>query len=1167
MLEQQFNEDGIGMVKIEPSFEDSLDGQPDFDESTELNDEITKKDSNLKDENRKVADKTQNLCQNRRQSSQAKQKKIDFEKIFSENKHRFDMSCDVCPKSFDSLDEAKTHYATAHDNPYGYIKCCNLKLNYRCVIKKHLDWHLEKFKCEQCGKVCREHQALKVHMKQHSDDAREQYICDLCKKRFTSKVGIRRHLHWHTENNKKTDDDQCRKFIADNFDLNCDQCSYVFTTFHDARRHYKDLHNEKKGYIKCCDIKLNEYWQVIDHYIGHRNPSHFKCEICNKCYADRKKFYLHKRRHNQASTMSFICDFCGKKFRSKETISRHFFAKHIDAEPTFECKICHKRFQLMSLLRNHHYAVHREKKEKLVCETCGKSFNVKANFDKHMLSHADKSQRLAQRKQCDHCGEWVMSKSGLYYHEIMHKSGVQKCNQCEMELPHKLALLAHIRKCHRELKHKCKFCDKSFDILSKLKEHEDGHTRQNVYPCKYCNRAFTVQCSRQTHERRNHPDEIRERKKMRKLLEFPAQANTFVQMSGKCCRLCSCTNASNYLDIFSDAGIEMNISKIIGEHFKHEVRESDTFPNYVCQSCWQTTDAFHELYEKSKLSMEKFLNPTIKLETNYWQSNNEVHYIEESQLLTDSVKLEPSIVDSDSNENDRIDLDENTNDENSNEENSNEESDENGMNEVDQDNSGFNKERPISKKKQQRTKRKSKALQFEKLFTENRQLFDMNCDFCETKFETLDDARQHYAKVHKNPKGYIKCCNIKLIYPCKVVQHLQRHLEPLKFKCTKCPKVYLTDRELAKHIDSRHKGAPIRKEKTVPCKICRKMFTTEQSLDYHMRRHQEKDESEDGQFVKFIAENFDMKCDHCDTVFSAFHDARRHYKEFHNDDKGYLKCCKVKLRELWHVRDHIRSHLDPECFKCNACGKSFSTGMMLTQHKRRHKLTLNKRFVCDYCGKLCRDKHAIIRHLFTNHVNSEPEYECDVCHKKFQLASLLKSHKYTVHREKKANQICYICGKGFYVKFHLDKHMLSHAEKSERLAESKQCEWCGEWLMTRSGIYYHQQKHTSGIQKCDECQAEFTNRVALLGHIRQYHREHKFKCTYCDKTFATNSKMKAHEESHTRHKVYQCRFCPRTFSVPSSRRTHTRRNHLEEIKRRKKTEDVTIAQKKLTVDN
>lgn len=73
----------------------------------------------------------------------SKKKKVEFEKLFLENKHRFDMSCDACPTSFDTLDEARNHYAVDHNNPRGYIKCCNVKLIYRCKVVKHLSRHLE----------------------------------------------------------------------------------------------------------------------------------------------------------------------------------------------------------------------------------------------------------------------------------------------------------------------------------------------------------------------------------------------------------------------------------------------------------------------------------------------------------------------------------------------------------------------------------------------------------------------------------------------------------------------------------------------------------------------------------------------------------------------------------------------------------------------------------------------------------------------------------------------------------------------------------------------------------------------------------------------------------------------------------------------------------------
>lgn len=107
---------------------------------------------------------------------------------------------------------------------------------------------------------------------------REIFVCDICKKTYTSKIYLSKHLKWHTDGrNRSADNEQYKNFITDNFDMSCDQCNdVVFTTFHDAKRHYRDVHNEKKGYIKCCDQKLNQLWLVIDHIRSHLEPQCFK---------------------------------------------------------------------------------------------------------------------------------------------------------------------------------------------------------------------------------------------------------------------------------------------------------------------------------------------------------------------------------------------------------------------------------------------------------------------------------------------------------------------------------------------------------------------------------------------------------------------------------------------------------------------------------------------------------------------------------------------------------------------------------------------------------------------------------------------------------------------------------------------------------------------------
>lgn len=120
------------------------------------------------------------------------------------------------------------------------------------------------------------------------------------------------------------------------------------------------------------------------------------------------------------------------------------------------------------------------------------------------------------------------------------------------------------------------------------------------------------------------------------------------------------------------------------------------------------------------------------------------------------------------------------------------------------------------------------------------------------------------------------------------------------------------------------------------------------------------------------------------------------------------------------------------------------------------------------------------------------------------------------------------------------------------------------------------QLHSNKIQKCDECGVVLSTRPALLTHIRKYHRAHKFNCNYCEKTFEIDSLRRViwhfpcdniffifflicsmsilfqtHEESHTRHKTFQCKHCPKVFTVHVSLQTHTRRNHPEQIKRKK----------------
>lgn len=56
----------------------------------------------------------------------------------------FDLTCDEssCEVTFTSLKDAKSHYADVHNNPDGYIRCCNQRFKFHLNAREHIKWHL-----------------------------------------------------------------------------------------------------------------------------------------------------------------------------------------------------------------------------------------------------------------------------------------------------------------------------------------------------------------------------------------------------------------------------------------------------------------------------------------------------------------------------------------------------------------------------------------------------------------------------------------------------------------------------------------------------------------------------------------------------------------------------------------------------------------------------------------------------------------------------------------------------------------------------------------------------------------------------------------------------------------------------------------------------------------
>ncbi|XP_058463571.1 gastrula zinc finger protein XlCGF67.1-like [Malaya genurostris] len=94
----------------------------------------------------------------------------------------------------------------------------------------------------------------------------------------------------------------------------------------------------------------------------------FVCEVCSKHFEDQKKLIRHRKIH---SHRRLKCEYCGVYLKSKSSYSSHI-QRHKNGRQ-FECDMCGKCFSDRRDLRAH-TMVHDPQAERFRCFTCGKDF-------------------------------------------------------------------------------------------------------------------------------------------------------------------------------------------------------------------------------------------------------------------------------------------------------------------------------------------------------------------------------------------------------------------------------------------------------------------------------------------------------------------------------------------------------------------------------------------------------------------------------------------------------------------------------------------------------------------------------------------------------------------------------------------------------------------------
>ncbi|XP_067005683.2 zinc finger protein 665 [Anabrus simplex] len=285
------------------------------------------------------------------------------------------------------------------------------------------------------------------------------------------------------------------------------------------------------------------------------------------------------------------------------------------------------------------------------------------------------------------------------------------------------------------------------------------------------------------------------------------------------------------------------------------------------------------------------------------------------------------------------------------------------------------------------------------------------CEHCGLSCESKSVLALHLSGLDESDKERIECkiCHIEFQFKCLLSQH------------TKCH-----DRK-----DKR--------TKSLPCRICGKLYAKRGSLVKHELQHEGK-----GRF----------RCRPCGKVFTTEAERASHKEKEHE--------------KLW---------------KCTTCHHHFTSKSKLDSHRQLHHTKETGTFLCSLCGKGFKLKVNLKVHV-ESRCGTEPRHVCKICNKAFMTRGTLVTH-HLLHTGEKTF-LCGYCGKSFRLKVEMQRHERSHTGEKPFV-----CKVCNKAFAHRESLVTHTTLHT-GIRPymCEACGATFS----CIGNLIKHRKTHQDKC-------------------------------------------------------------------------
>nr|CAD7432212.1 unnamed protein product [Timema monikensis] len=366
------------------------------------------------------------------------------------------------------------------------------------------------------------------------------------------------------------------------------------------------------------------------------------------------------------------------------------------------------------------------------------------------------------------------------------------------------------------------------------------------------------------------------------------------------------------------------------------------------------------------------------------------------------------------------------------------------------------------------------------------------CIFCGRRFQQQTNLSKHISKRHSDNRyldslgstikvEQMSSFTIKNNKEPNITKiHVKTlHGEKVHYNCHCCGRDYKHLRDLTSHINNNHNTNNMSEENTyfnvcdesrrvdclkrgIFCKLCRKSFVLEESLEAHVRLIHSTDSKH--------------KCQQCGKMFSHVIELELHLRVHSGNKSTICHICRRQLSSLQTLRSHLRTHTGAKPYRCKICGEYFAQSATLVSHKKTHGSEIPS-FKCGECGKLFYHRGGLNVH-FKNHLGKnglgEKNFTCAFCVVIIIIIIIIIIincfHPVTGS------------GKSFTRLCILKDHIMSH--RNERP--------------------YH----------CDVCDKSFNKKGTLTQHKYLHTGLRSYVCTKCGKAFAQSSTLRCHMKIH-----------------------------------------------------